>query len=236
MTTLYATFNDVDSAERAAGALLDYGVRPDDLSLIRKHSGTAPSPPPGVDPEPIGTDADSSDLTYTATDPYTPGTSRADDATYDTLVPSFDADDYDPETSAKAGITATTPEDAGAGAIKGAEIGLGVGALAALVSIFVPGVGLVAGGGALATALLGFAAATGAGAIAGAVTGYLKDQGMESQVADHYASAVASGAGLISVTVPSGSVDESTVRSIMDKYGASNVTNFASKASGGYVA
>lgn len=33
-TTLYASFNDVGLAEKAAGALMDHGVEPDDLSLV----------------------------------------------------------------------------------------------------------------------------------------------------------------------------------------------------------
>src|SRR2546421_12371956 len=35
MSKIYASFSDPHLAEKAAGALLDYGVRTDDLSLIR---------------------------------------------------------------------------------------------------------------------------------------------------------------------------------------------------------
>lgn len=277
-TTLYATFRDLDNAERAAGALLDYGVRPEDLSLVRMHDNKVITTPPdavathgsvgavgssGIDAsghsaaaygdEPamaggrFGADAvglgDTTGM-YGAEavtkreEEYVAGTSRASDTDYDTLSSGnvMDEEGYSPETAAKSGITPTTPADAGAGAIKGAGIGLGVGAIAALVSIFVPGFGLIAGGGALATALAGFAATTGAGAIAGAITGYLKDQGMDSHVAEEYGQAVSEGGALMSIAVPSGPVDESTARSIFEKYAALNVTDYAGTGSGGYVA
>src|SRR5258708_2508816 len=66
----------------------------------------------------------------------------------------------DTELAAKQGISTTTPQDAGHGAVVGGAVGLGVGALAALGSLFVPGVGVVMGGGALATAIAGAVGAT----------------------------------------------------------------------------
>ena len=45
METIYASFGDAALAEKAAGALMDFGVRAEDISLISKdpewHSGTA---------------------------------------------------------------------------------------------------------------------------------------------------------------------------------------------------
>jgi CBS domain-containing protein len=87
---------------------------------------------------------------------------------------------------AKKGLSTTTPEDAATGAVAGAGVGVGVGVLAGLASIFVPGFGLVAGGGALATAIAGAAATAGAGAVAGGVTGYLKDLGVEGDVPENF--------------------------------------------------
>lgn len=210
-TTLYATFSDIDSAERAAGALLDYGVRPENLSLVKKHYATGTGP------------TDQESAVYSA-----------DARTYDNLA--ADDQEYDPEEAAKTGLTSTTAEDAGSGAVKGAGVGLGVGAVAALASIFIPGFGLIIGGGALAIALGGMAATTGAGAIAGAVTGYLKDQGMAGELAEQYGTMVAEGGALLSVTVPSGEVDEATARSILGKYAANEVTTHGGTGSGGYVA
>jgi hypothetical protein len=232
-TTIYATFQDSDAAERAAGALLDYGVRPEDVSLVRRRGDDA-----GIEsPADAAAMEDRAAQSAASTDGYKPGASRANDERYDNLGSlNREEDDYDSELAAKSGITPTTAADAAAGAIKGAGVGLGVGAVAVLVSIFVPGFGLIAGGGALATALAGAVATTGAAAVAGGVTGYLKDQGMDSHVAEHYADAINVGGALISVAVPSGTVDESTVRSIFDKYGAAHVTNFGGSGSGGYVA
>ncbi|HVT13529.1 MAG TPA: hypothetical protein VHE55_14790 [Fimbriimonadaceae bacterium] len=206
-TTLYTTFPDVPSSERAAGALLDFGVRPEDISLVRNQQ---PPERPG--------------------EPYVAGRSKAESELYDNLAAADN--EVDPERIAKVGITTTTPDDAGEGAIKGTEVGLGVGAIAALASIFVPGLGLVTGGGALAIALAGFAATAGAGAIAGAVTGYLKDQGMEWEAAKHYGMIVEQGGAILSVAVPSGPVSESEARSILAKYGATNVKNYTSPGLG----
>jgi hypothetical protein len=125
--------------------------------------------------------------------------------------------------SAEKGITTTTGEDAASGAAKGAGIGLGVGAAAALVSILVPGIGLVIGGGALATALAGAAATTAAGAIAGGATGYLKDQGVPHELAERYAGQIERGGAVVSISVPSGNLDYDTAKGIFAKYGEADV-------------
>jgi hypothetical protein len=135
--------------------------------------------------------------------------------------------------SAKTGISTTTAADSGVGAAKGAGVGLGVGILAALAALFVPGFGLIVGGGALAVAIGGAVATTGAGAIAGAVTGYLKDQGVEEAVARDYEATLTSGGALLEVNVPSGNITEVTVREVLMKYGAANVGGYAGQ---GYVA
>lgn len=127
------------------------------------------------------------------------------------------------ESSAKHGLSATTGEDAAAGAKKGAKVGLGVGVLAALASIAVPGFGLVAGGGALATAIAGGLGATAGGAIAGGVTGYLKDQGVEAHVAEEFAQDLENEGALITIDVPSGEVDLSVAQEVFSKYGGRNV-------------
>lgn len=84
---------------------------------------------------------------------------------------------------ATGGLTATTPDDAKQGAAKGAGIGLGVGILAGLVSIALPGFGLVLAGPALATAIAGAAGAGVAGAVSGGMYGYLRDQGADEETA-----------------------------------------------------
>ncbi|MBC8064720.1 MAG: hypothetical protein H7Y17_07815 [Chlorobia bacterium] len=125
--------------------------------------------------------------------------------------------------SAEKGITTTTGADAASGAAKGAGIGLGVGVAAALVSILVPGIGLVIGGGALATALAGTAATTAAGAIAGGATGYMKDQGVPHDVADRFTTQVEKGGAILSISVPSGNLDYETAQALFAKYGETDV-------------
>ena len=122
------------------------------------------------------------------------------------------------EVKVKEGITTTTPQDAGVGAVKGAEVGLGVGVLAALASLFVPGVGLVIGGGALAIALAGAAGATAAGAAAGGVAGYLGDQGAPKEDVKEYNDVYENGGAVLSIHIPTGKVDQIEAESILAKY------------------
>lgn len=343
MNTIYATFADPSLAEKAAGALLDHGVRAEDLTLIRKsdtrepeaihsdiendvdtaglppeasglpsnqtYANPAPSagyapvsePMQGIEREgvrhaeetkvesPVENPAivqeeleyhrqvmipedaaergfATSDLTYNpdispaATD--VEAAARRGEQTTDSIdqaelgaekqaeldaakrraesedfrdrhVPHEKYDEtggtqQEAELTAKTGITTTTGADAASGAMKGAGFGLGI--LGALAALAIPGVGLVVGGGALAVALAGVAGSTGAGAVAGAVTGYLKDQGMAEHVAQTYSEVVEQGGALLAVTVPSGDVDEVLARSILDKYGASNLSAYAQSA------
>ena len=128
--------------------------------------------------------------------------------------------------SAKYGISTTTPEDAGEGAVKGTGIGLGVGILASLAALAVPGVGLVLGGGALAAALGATALTAGAGAIAGGATGYLKEQGVPGEVAERYHETVQNGGAVLSVNLPSGDVDQTIAQQELFKYGASDVNAY----------
>ncbi len=125
--------------------------------------------------------------------------------------------------SADKGITTTTGADAAAGAAKGAGIGLGVGAVAALVSILIPGVGLVLGGGALATAMAGTAASTAAGAIAGGVTGFLKDQGVPEDQITRFSGHIERGGAIVSISVPSGNLDYDTAQALFAKYTETDV-------------
>ncbi len=141
------------------------------------------------------------------------------------------------ESAAKHGISTTTGADAGAGAVKGAGWGLGIGAVAALAALFIPGVGLVVGGGALAAALGGVAAATGAGAAAGAVTGYLKDQGVEAHVAEDYDRTIQGGGAILAVNAPSGDCSREEIMETLTKYGAMNLNAYEARSTGGgYVA
>jgi len=171
--TIYATFMNPDMAERAAGALLDHGVRSEHISIIF---------PEGYQFRGDGKDA------------------------------------RDVEQSAEQGISTTTAGDAASGAAKGAGVGLAAGTLAALAAVFIPGVGLVLGGGALAIALGGVAGTTAAGAAAGGATGFLKDQGVSEDAAHRYTKVLASGGAMITVSPTDEKIDGLTIRSIIEKY------------------
>ncbi|MCE9558569.1 MAG: hypothetical protein K8R88_06420 [Armatimonadetes bacterium] len=120
---------------------------------------------------------------------------------------------------AEKGISVTTTDDAAVGAMKGAGIGLGIGTVAAIASVAVPGFGLVLGGGALAAAIGGMAGATAAGAMTGAVHGYLVDQGVEPEHVARLSETVESGGALIGVSYPSGNVNSREIITVFEKYG-----------------
>lgn len=127
---------------------------------------------------------------------------------------------------ATTGITVTTPEDAASGAMKGAGIGLGVGVIAAIGSIAIPGVGLVLGGGALATALAATAATGVAGALAGGVMGYLKDQGVDENVAYAIEKDFGLGGVLVTVNAASDKVSRAQIEGILGKYTGQDSATF----------
>ena len=285
MAHLYASFNDAALAEKAAGALLDYGVQKEDVSIVAndaysenrlaQHTDNTT----GVRHSLSGVGDSAIDYTKSGGDRLAQagdrlagvvtgavgatGTSaryeagaevHADNAgmrsqmardeglvqdsnMYNTTAPygstveagtlsngTDDGSDY--EAAAKHGISTTTPEDAGHGAIKGTEIGLGVGILAGIAALLIPGVGLVLGGGALAAAIGGAALTAGAGAIAGGVTGYLKEQGVPGEAAQRYQDAVENGGAILNISLPSGKVDQALAEQVLGKYGAADVHSY----------
>ncbi|NLO05512.1 MAG: hypothetical protein GX131_06735 [candidate division WS1 bacterium] len=173
---IYASFADAAHAEKAAGALLDFEMNEEDLSVVR------------------------ADIDEDQWRSYEEG--------------------EEVEDSAKGGISTTTGADAGAGAAKGAGWGALAGILAGLATLWIPGVGLVIGGGALATALGAAAGATAAGAIAGGVTGYLKDQGVAPERIKEFEDHLSSGGAVLEIRVPSGEVDLAKAQEILAKYEA----------------
>ena len=260
MAHLYASFADAALAEKAAGALLDYGVRQEDISLVANDqygqaresyttqtadadyntAGTstgaygtegtaagysAADPALGVNPA-LGTGAGVAGRNVGVYDNPATATTTGDINPMDQGGTDSAAAQGDVETAAKHGISTTTPEDAGSGAVKGTGIGLGVGILASLAALTIPGVGLVLGGGALAAALGATALTAGAGAIAGGATGYLKEQGVPADAAERYHGAVTNGGAVLSVSIPSGKVDQATAESVLSKYGAADVNAY----------
>jgi hypothetical protein len=127
------------------------------------------------------------------------------------------------EDPAKLGISTTTVSDAAAGAAKGALWGLGLGTLAAVATLAVPGFGIVLGGGALAAAIGSMAASAGAGAITGGVVGFLKDQGLPAHDIPAYQKSLEGGGALLAIHVEE-SISRSEIEEVLKKYGA-KVTN-----------
>jgi hypothetical protein len=265
---LYASFSDALSAERAVGALLDHGVRKEDVSVVSSHNAKTIEHPrsdvEGVAYEPIfGYNAA---LGAVAVPPiYTDIPARSAPAGEAEGVPRSEvsasselpdaqrnlndntnqaaasgargAGDYvdtskDTEDVAKSGITTTTAKDAEEGALKGTAWGAGLGILAGLAALIVPGVGLVYGGGALALAIAGAAGTTAAGAAAGAVTGLLVDQGVDVKSAEDYQDTIDKGGALFAVTVPSGAVSEENAQHLLLKYGSFTIST---SRKGGYI-
>lgn len=209
--TLYASFVDAGHAERAAGALLDHGVRSQDISFIANESFV------DADRQVVA----APDATVIYNDP--------------TDVKSV-KEINEAEHAAKAGISTTTSADVVSGAAKGVGVGAGVGVLAAAAMLFVPGFGWVLGGGALATALIAAAATTAAGAAAGGVYGYLRDQGLPEDAVTHYTDTVMQGGAVIAVQCPSGEVDQATIQTLLAKYEATNINHFGTMPSEGEAA
>ncbi len=286
MAHLYASFADASLAEKAAGALLDYGVKQQDISIVAHENhaatretmyGTAGGANPDAGYGAAGTAgygtatgmaaglgsgvAETGDRIAGATTGAfgaegaaagyeTAANARADarEGTaqiYDNPTTTATGGDLNPmdqggpdsaasrandpsvtDNAAKHGISTTTPEDAGEGAVKGTGVGLGVGILASLAALAVPGFGIVLGAGAIASALGLTALTAGAGAIAGGATGYLKDQGVPADAAERYHGAVTAGGAVLSMAIPSGDVDQATASAVLSKYGASDVNAY----------
>ncbi len=255
--TLYATFNDSALAEKAIGALLDFGARSEDISLVSKDdnlvdryhqysgnavtnsdfsTGAVPPAYPAGERDRIYA-MDNRNLDYSLPNSNTASmpanTVIANDAVIDTDNKIYTDEHLDTRTdaertekAAKSGITTTTPADAASGAAKGAGIGLGLGIAAAAAAMFVPGLGFVVGGGALAAAIAAAAGTTAAGAVAGGVTGYLKDQGIPDAPAMRYNDVWEKGGSIVTVHLPSNNLDEVTAHNILAKYQATSIDNY----------
>ena len=125
--------------------------------------------------------------------------------------------------TAASGISTTTSGDAAKGALEGAGIGVGLGILLGLATILIPGVGLVAGAGAL---VAGLAAATGAaGSVAGGVYGYLADMGLPPDTARHLHEQMQAGQIILSVSI-AGEISTDEIISLLRKYHATSAQAF----------
>lgn len=116
------------------------------------------------------------------------------------------------------GISLTTADDAATGTLKGSALGLAAGFLGGLASLFIPGYGLVLGGGALATASAAALGTGAGGAVTGCVYGYLRDQGLEEETISTYETQMRAGGALISVDLDATTVPREEVEKTVAKY------------------
>ena len=122
------------------------------------------------------------------------------------------------------GVTTTTGDDAATGALKGSGIGLGVGALAGLASLFIPGYGLVFGSGALMTASAAAMGSGAAGGVAGAAHGYLKDQGLDDSLIGEYKAGLKNRGAVLAVEAEADSQSIEKIRAILTKYEGTKIS------------
>lgn len=121
------------------------------------------------------------------------------------------------------GISTTTAADAAKGAAGGAITGVGLGVVLGIAAVMIPGIGLVAGAGAL---VAGLAAATGvAGGIAGGVFGYLTDLGIPHHNARLIADHLKAGGVVLHVEIAD-TVREDEIVRLLAKYGATSAQGF----------
>lgn len=102
----------------------------------------------------------------------------------------------------------------------GAEWGAGIGLIAGLASVVIPGFGLVVGAGAAALITAG---ATAGGAVIGGVAGYLTEQGMDREQADQYAGVIQKGGAVLTVATPSGKLQQDGARQVLEQCSGSNI-------------
>lgn len=150
---------------------------------------------------------------------------RAEDISVIAYPGVLDRDGQQIAGQAEKGITTTTAEDAGTGAAAGAGVGLGIGVLAGLASIFIPGFGLVFGGGALATAIAGAAATAGAGAVAGGMTGYMRDLGVEGDVPEDFERDYKGGKVIVGIAYHENGIEPDELSLLARKYHATRTTD-----------
>jgi len=106
------------------------------------------------------------------------------------------------------------PASTGAAAAASASIGGGVGIIAGIIALAIPGVGPIIAGGALATVLTGL----GVGAAAGGLIGAFTNMGISHEEAPLYQEAVRRGGVVVAVHV-NDPMEEDAIR-VMDEHGA----------------
>ena len=116
--------------------------------------------------------------------------------------------------------TQDADEKAG-GALKGALMGGGAGALLGIAALAIPGVGPLVAAGAIASSAIPGAAAIGAGvgAVAGGVTGLLTEHGVSDEDAGYYEGRIQDGGVFVSVDTTEAGISATTAQDILYRYG-----------------
>lgn len=199
---VFATFPDSKSAQHAASALLDIGLKSENITLVEHRSHNVPIQLPEIVSVPT-----------IASHELTQATSLAFvESSEDLQIDELDVD-YD----GMQGIPMTSSIDVDTGAPTGVAWAIGAGAMAALPQTTVPGVGLVIGAGDLGLALIE-AANTGEGRPHEAIRDFVAAEGFTETTIRQIDEALASGGAFIAVSGSPEGVDQRTVCEILDSY------------------
>ena len=124
-------------------------------------------------------------------------------------------------------VDTTDADDTGAGgAVTGALVGGGAGALLGIAALAIPGVGPLVAAGAIASSAIPGAAAIGAGvgALAGGVTGLLTDHGVSDEDASYYESRIQDGGVFVSVDTAEAGISAATAQELLSRCGGHSAT------------
>lgn len=107
------------------------------------------------------------------------------------------------------------------GAVKGALVGGGVGALLGIAALAIPGVGPLAAAGAIAASAVPEAAAigAGAGALAGGLSGLLTKHGVSDEDARYYEGRINEGGVFVSVDTRATGIDPEAAQNVLYRHG-----------------
>jgi len=231
---IYATFDQVTEADRAAGALLDSGVKAERISIVvneqhmreqdsLRETDMIPATPQTFDKLGASGSFDPLENNLRPAPAHIQGTNITDSADSVTNA------NLNTDHLSHLGVTTKSIADAAETAKKSALLGLGMGTIAALATLAVPGVGIVIGGGALAVGVAGLAASASSGSVSGGIVGYLKDQGIPAEAIEAYERAYKDGGAIIQVDLDD-EAHRPDIETLLRQTGAQNVHDY------GYVA
>lgn len=123
-------------------------------------------------------------------------------------------------------------DDKAGGALKGALMGGGAGALLGIAALAIPGVGPLVAAGAIASSAIPGAAAigAGAGALAGGLTGLLTEHGVSEEDAGYYEGRIHDGGVFVSVDTAAAGISAATAQDILSRFGGHNASRAKSAA------